>query len=277
MRILNLGAGVQSSAIYHLIMRGEIPPVDYALFADTQDEPSWVYKQLEWLKCQGGPPIIQVSRGCLGDDLVNGENATGQRFASIPAFVGGGAAGQSPGMTRRQCTREYKIEPIERWIRSEALGLAKFAHIPKDVVITQLFGFSTDEPQRAVRMGMQFSQRNARWECEFPLLADELCMTRLQCQEYIESASGFQWRSSRCVYCPYQTNRLWQEIKTHDPAGFKRAIEVDKNMRSQDAIYSRGINNPLYVHRSAKPLHDCKLNAGQTDLFDTECQDGCFL
>jgi len=277
MRILNLGGGIQSSAIYKLIVSGDLPPIDFAVFADTQDEPAWVYRQLDWLRDQDGPPIVQVTRGCLGDDLIASENVAGQRFASIPAFVGGGVAGSSPGMTRRQCTREYKIEIIEKWIRFEALGLVKFARIPPGVVITQLFGFSTDEPQRAVRMGIQFANRNASWECEFPLLHANIRMSRLECQDYIESCSGFTWRSSRCVYCPYQSNRLWREIKTYDIEGFERACVVDENMRREDAVCSRGLTYPLYVHRAAKPLRDCNLDAQQGELFDGECQDGCFL
>ena len=55
--ILHLGAGIQSSTIYCLMVDGEIAAADYALFADTQDEPAWVYKQLAWLESLGGPPI----------------------------------------------------------------------------------------------------------------------------------------------------------------------------------------------------------------------------
>lgn len=52
--ILNLGAGVQSTALYLMFMRGELTPqIDAAIFADTQDEPKAVYRHL------GG----RVSRG----------------------------------------------------------------------------------------------------------------------------------------------------------------------------------------------------------------------
>lgn len=36
--ILNLGAGVQSTALYLMSMRGEAPKFDCAIFADTQEE-----------------------------------------------------------------------------------------------------------------------------------------------------------------------------------------------------------------------------------------------
>jgi hypothetical protein len=60
---------------------------DFAIFADTQEEPEPVYAHLEWLKSLGGPPILTDTAGKLGDDLIRGKNSTGERFASIPAFT----------------------------------------------------------------------------------------------------------------------------------------------------------------------------------------------
>ena len=48
-------------------------------------------------------------------------------------------------MVRRQCTAEYKIEVVNRTIRRELLGLKPRQRIPKDVLIHQYFGISTDE------------------------------------------------------------------------------------------------------------------------------------
>ena len=103
-RILNLGAGVQSTTVYLMYVRGEIQPgIECAIFADTGEEPASVYAHLEWLKSLGGPPIIVRSIGRLGDDLVLGRNSTGGRFASIPAFTAA-VEGSKAGMVRRQCT-----------------------------------------------------------------------------------------------------------------------------------------------------------------------------
>ena len=51
-RCLNLGAGVQSTALALMAERGEygLPKPDVAIFADTGWEPSDVYEHLEWLK-----------------------------------------------------------------------------------------------------------------------------------------------------------------------------------------------------------------------------------
>jgi hypothetical protein len=107
--ILNLGAGVQSTALYLMFVNDEMDDaLDCAVFADTQEEPEPVYRHLEWLRSLGGPPILIDTAGKLGDDLINGKNSTGQRFASIPAFTSA-TPGQTGGMLRRQCTSEYKI------------------------------------------------------------------------------------------------------------------------------------------------------------------------
>ena len=275
-RILNLGAGIQPGTIYALMVDGEIEPADVAVFADTQEEPIWVYQQLDYLRSLTGPPIVTVTAGKIGDDLARGRNSTGGRFASIPAHTTY-AEGQKGGITRRQCTREYKIEPIEKYIRRVLLNLKPRQHIPKDTTIINLFGFSTDESRRAVKMRQAFAGRT-QWTCEFPLLDENLRMTRLDCQNYIEKQSGFHWRSSRCVFCPLQRNRHFLEIKEHDPEGWQRALAVDESLRSAGSVVNRGMDERLYVHRSCRPLDAANLDEGQSQMFqdDGECDEGCF-
>lgn len=125
-RILHLGAGTQSSAIYGMMVEGEIEACDYALFADTQAEPDWVYEQLDILKKMDGPEIVEVTAGNLMHDLQHGvpkKSGDGVRFASIPAFTAH-RQGEKTGKQPRQCTRDYKIAPIQYWIRHTLLGLA---------------------------------------------------------------------------------------------------------------------------------------------------------
>ncbi len=112
MRILNLGAGVQSTAIFLMIMDGDLPPVDFAIFADTGDEPKSVYQHLEKLKQMNAMEIVTVTQGNLGQDLIDGVNSTGQRFVSIPSYLSHGNSGEKTGLGRRQCTAEYKLKPI---------------------------------------------------------------------------------------------------------------------------------------------------------------------
>ena len=52
--VLNLGAGVQSTALYLMFMQRKIDiPLDAAIFADPQEESSDTYSHIEWLKSLG--------------------------------------------------------------------------------------------------------------------------------------------------------------------------------------------------------------------------------
>ena len=62
LRTISLGAGVQSSAIYRMAVMGEIgPKPDYAIFADTQNEPPWVMETVQSLQKWGDIPIVIAS------------------------------------------------------------------------------------------------------------------------------------------------------------------------------------------------------------------------
>lgn len=275
LHILNLGAGVQSTAIYLMWMDGELdlPEMTCAIFADTQDESTAVYRNLDWLEFLGGPKIHRVTKGQLSSDLINGVNSTGQRFASIPAFTST-REGETQGMVRRQCTREYKIEPIEKFIRRELLNLKPRQRIPKDVRIHQYFGFSFDEPGRAARARLRFKQ--VRWgEVHFPLF--DLQMTRRDCVKYLEGRVPHPVESSECVYCPFKSAASWRHLRDTDPEGWERACRIDEQIRENDALCGKGLEHRLYVHRSCVPLRRANLHDDQGTLFDMECEGGCSL
>lgn len=90
-RILSLGLGVQSTALYYMSSMGELPRVDYAIFADLGKEKKKTIQYLkylqDWQQENNGIPIIVIRKKNLYKDLLNSENSTGQRFSSIPAFT----------------------------------------------------------------------------------------------------------------------------------------------------------------------------------------------
>ena len=71
LRILSLGAGVQSSTLALMIEGGEIPMVDAAIFADTQAESKETMEFLNWIKTKLSYPIYTVSKGNLTEHLLN--------------------------------------------------------------------------------------------------------------------------------------------------------------------------------------------------------------
>lgn len=269
--ILSLGAGVQSTALFLLGMDGDLDvEFDCAIFADPGDEPEAVYRHLDWLDSLGGCPIIVRSNGGLGDDLMSKEK---KRCASIPAFtkdINTGGIGQ----IMRQCTKEYKIDVVEKAIRRDVLGLAPRKRIPKDVLIWQYVGFSLDEPGRAARARGRFAQRG--WtDVRFPLIEDK--MTRRDCMNYLEKRVPHEVPRSACVFCPYKSNREWLRLKNAGGADWDRAVAVDAALREEGTVMQKRMDNPMYLHRSCKPLNDVYLDEDQMDLFDMECEGGCGL
>ena len=275
--ILNLGAGVQSTALFLLAREPDAKlRFDIAIFADTEEEPAAVYNHLEYLRSLGSPEIWVRSTGKLGDDLIHGRNSTGQRFVSIPAFTK--SAEGKVGMVRRQCTAEYKIEVVNRAIRRELLGLKPRQRVPKDVTVFQYFGISTDEAARAERAKKRFATVRHTVPV-YPLI--EMGWSRKDCIKYLRDRLPHAVPKSSCVFCPYRTNQSWKHLKQTDPAGWARAVEIDAALRDKNSVATRGFRQELFVHRSCVPLPVIDFNALAPHRLDPmstgECQGMCGL
>lgn len=130
MRVLSLGAGVQSSTLLLMACEGELE-IDATIFADTQWEPAAVYT------------FHRVTAGNIREITLG---AAGRRYAPLPLYVQQSSGEQ--GIGRRQCTKEYKLRPIQRLIRSWDATAAK----PVDMLI----GISLDEYTRMADSRVQY-------------------------------------------------------------------------------------------------------------------------
>lgn len=252
LRILNLGAGVQSTTLYLWGLDGQLK-IDLAIFADTGDEPEAVYRHLDFLLSLNGPPIeiVKACNNSLGDNLIAGMNATGQkndRHVSIPTFlsIGDGAA---PAFGRRQCTAEYKIRPIDQRVR-ELCGLEKGQRCKQQLAV-QIMGLSFDEPKRVANVKGRFE--SVAWsKPEFPLF-DEY-MTRADCVEYLRKRlPNYEVPRSACVYCPFHSDAEWAAIKA-SPNDWARAVEIDNAIRDKTSVCNQHTRATQYLHRSCLPL-----------------------
>lgn len=254
------GAGVQSAAIALLVADGVLPKPDVAIFADTGWEPAAVYAQVDRLAevyAAAGIEFIRVANGNLRDDAIDPDH----RYASIPYFVRNPDG--SDGMGRRQCTSEYKLDPIKRKIR-ELLGARapEFRRVPKGRVCEQWVGFSTDEIHRANRR--KDSQGVQYLTTRYPLL--DLEMSRRDCQAYLESKGWGDTVKSACIGCPFHGNRQWRDLRDNHPEEWADAVAFDAAIRKGG---SRGLplNGEAFLHRSRVPLHQApieRLERGET-------------
>jgi len=292
MRILNLGAGVQSTAVFLMAHEGLIESVDHAIFSDTQEEPRKVYEHLKWMRTITAPvPLIHVTTaGKLGDHLMVGQDSTGGRFASIPCFTGKSHLTRdhrdpcNEGIVRRQCTKEYKIEPVERVIRRTILNLKPRQRIPKGTVINQIFGISSDEKGRARRIKANWDARTIKgveWNVSFPLI--EIGWTRSDCEEYLKTRVPHKVTRSACVFCPFKSSSEWLMTKA-EPEEWARAVEIGRALRIEGNVVNRNMDQSLYLHRKCIPLElvdleeEAKKEAARKSrpLFDLmECEGMC--
>lgn len=343
LHILNLGAGVQSTELYMMAMRGQIRPFDFAIFSDTQDEPGSrerqqglpdpeesVYAHLDWLATQAkyldsssplvksspgrkpawqsgnhagpGCPILVRTRGQISADLLRGENSTGQRFASIPAYTatGDGITSDS-GMTRRQCTKEYKIEVIDRTIRYELLGLSPGDRVPKGIVVHQYIGISWEERSRAFDIARRFEtaetedaiqeglfgeetvisvttgrHQKANWRVHFPLIEDGRHITRDHCSVSLGIHVPHTVHGSACIECPFQDNATWARRMAPGPTR-DALISIDTGIRVPGTIVNRNLEQKLYLHKSCLPIDKIDFTNEKQAGFAMECEGGCGL
>jgi hypothetical protein len=272
LRVLSLGAGVQSTTMALMAAHGEIGPMpDAAIFADTGSEPGPTYEHLRWLSSPNVLPFpvhVVGKPTSLHADLLRGTNSGGKRrYAAIPAFLD--RPGEREGMGRRQCTKEYKIEPIVKKQR-ELLGYAPRLRIPPGSMEVWI-GISTDE---AMRMK---PSHNAWAVHRWPLI--ERRMSRSDCLLWLDRNGYPRPPKSACTFCPFRSDAEWRALRDQDPAGWRQAVEVDAAIRGTASGYARDLKFKPYLHRSLKPLDQVDLRtdeeAGQPDLFNNECEGMC--
>ncbi len=265
---LSLGAGVQSSALALMAVKGEIQKPDCAIFSDTGSEPTAVYQWLDKLEELMPWPLhrVQWEKGLYQNikDSVNGA-----RFAGAPFYTENEDFNKKDkeGQLRRQCTREFKIQPIQKKLR-ELVGAEKGQRLSHHgVLVRQYIGISLDEISR-------MKPSRDKWiSHEWPLI--EKRMSRWDCMRWIEKAGHTVPPKSSCTFCPYHSNHEWRWLRDNDPEGWAQAVEVDNMIRGG----VRGTKQALYLHKQMVPLDEVDLSTdedrGQSLLWNNECEGMC--
>ncbi|WP_433598860.1 hypothetical protein ACQPXH_24610 [Nocardia sp. CA-135953] len=308
MRLLSLGAGVQSTVLALMACSGELPGLDGAVFADTGWEPPAVYAQVDRLAVEferAGIPLHRVSSGNLRVDTLDPD----RRFVSVPYFTLApegtmvrdeitetddnghtvivryseprpATLRERQGMGRRQCTSEYKLKPINRAVRI-LLGAPapKYRRVPKGQVAEQWIGFSVDEIHR-----VNDRQENAYTLKRYPLL--ELGMSRKDCQRWLVAAGWGHTAKSACIGYPFHGNAQWRDMRDNRPAEWADAVEFDRRIR-KDGASAAPLNGEAFLHSSRVPLDQAPIDRvtrkewaeRQLDIFDDLAEhgdpDGC--
>jgi len=256
-RVLSLGAGVQSTTLFLLSARGELPPLDAAIFADTGYEPAAVYRHLAWLEAVADIPISRVQRGNIREDTLTAQRvAGGGHWASMPFFVRGPA--DELGQIMRQCTDEYKLIPIRKQVRA-LCGIAPGAPA-RDIHVEQWIGISADELRR-VRQSRDY------WiTLRYPLIFDlSPAWNRSDCVAWLRREyPDHPVPRSACISCPFHSNAEWVAMRECDPESWAEAVAFDRAIRQLEGMRGR-----TYLHASRVPLDEAPIdNPDQGSLFN---------
>ncbi len=262
-RVLSFGAGTQSSALLALIEEGRLPPVDFAIFADTQCEPDEVYRWLEKIKGWSKTRIIIATKGDLMAGTLAMASGYGTRIASIPFHTQNKIEDpDGMGMLRRQCTYEYKIAIVQKAIREE-LGYKARQRVKHR--IHMLIAMSLEE------VGRMKDSREKWITNKYPLIFD-VPMHRHQSIEYVKTIGlGTPPRSS-CMMCPFHSNAEWKHLRDNEPHNFAKVVAFDEACRNLPRMKSE-----TFLHKSLKPISEVDLDADsdQLDMFMNDCEGMC--
>lgn len=249
MKILSLGWGVQSFTLAAMVALGELEPVDYAIHADTTHESKLTYEfadRWRWWLHDKGIKVITVRPDDKNLGMFNQ-----YRGVFVPAYT---QCTKGYGQLHRQCTGNWKIAPIRRWVWEHRNGEP----------VEMWLGISLDEFRRMKQSDVKYITN--RW----PLIEPK--MTRLDCMNWLEKNGIEIPPRSACVFCPYHSTREWQRIK-QVPADWESAIEYDRAIRKIRPPFD------LFVHPSRKPLDEIDFRTakekGQLSLWDNECEGIC--
>lgn len=253
--ILSYGKGTPSTTLALMscenAIRGyqvwpEVPVYSAVIYCELHAEPSWVYKQGEFVAkacAQAGIPYYELDSDLYGDFTRNFGRA---RVASIPFWTLG--ADGKKGRMPRQCTFDYKIKLIERFVRRELLCYA-----PGERAIR------FDVHAHEVHMGIMWEERRRAkpskltlFKNKYPLV--EMGWTRADCFAYNKNTWGLETWASSCVFCPFHTNYYYSYMRENEPENYARALQVDELVEKYQA--RPPLKCQLFLTKDRKRIRD---------------------
>jgi hypothetical protein len=231
--VLSMGWGVQTWTLAAMMALGEHERADYIVFADTHHEGQATYEfRAKWEPWLGehGLDVVTVESNrteATRDDWNNS--------VLIPAFTL--EKGSKRGQTQRQCTGDWKIAPIRRWVRG--ILAQRGIKNPPPGSVESWQGISWDESYRMGDSDVKYIVHR------YPLI--DLRMTRMDCIQWCETHNLPVAPRSSCSFCPFHTASEWVHVK-RSIVDWREAMAVDA------AIRHKRPGRECYVHPARKPL-----------------------
>jgi hypothetical protein len=264
-RFISYGGGVQSTALIVLAVKGDIAPIDAALFCNTGDDSEhpdtlkFVREIMVPWAGERGVTIHEIQRVTKGkNQTLWGRMIDHDRDSlsePIPVY------GWSGAPLSRVCTVDHKIRVLERWIKKNC------EHLPVETLI----GISVDEIERAKPGESSYEIRR------YPLL--DLGLNRLDCAKVIADAGLPVPPKSSCFFCPFHSLLTWAELRRDRPDLFDKAAHLEDVLNQRRAKREK---EPVYLTRKKMPLRDA-VQVASDSLFPQnemagQCDSGyCFI
>ena len=215
--VISYGGGVQSTALVVLAMQrkwqiDEIIHVDL-LDAESPATRAYVAYFAGWLQDTYNRNLTIIQRDLYNDMLSN------PQFTPVPWH-----GKNHTFMLRRQCTRQYKVEPVRRYVKEK---------YPRER-IQMILGISVDEWHRMRTSGVKYITN------VYPLVDERL--TRNDCRSIIEQSRLQIPPKSSCWFCPYRSARSQLELIKQYPtlremaATLEARINEERRKKHKDEI-----------------------------------------
>ncbi len=266
LKVFSFGGGVQSTAALVLAAQGQL---DYRVFlfcnvgADSEnpDTLSYVSRYALPYAEEHALTLIELHytrRDGSQETLFQRLTRPDSRSIGIPVRMSNGAPG------RRACTVDFKIKQVDRWLRAHgAVASGAFVGL----------GISLDE---LTRMRTNTDPDTLAWKTlDYPLI--DLRLDRAQCVKIIRRAGLPVPPKSSCWFCPYHSQRTWQEMRQSHPALFQRAVELEALLNERRALLGR---DRVFFSSKLKPLDQATSEYDQLTFLeeDLPCESGyCFI
>lgn len=270
MKILSFGAGMQSTALALMscdnaiaqtlgrpVPFPKVPVYDAVIICDLGFEPPWVQAQADFVgqKCRSVGIFYTSLDAPLYQDLIRDFGK--RRVVSIPWWTlsDDGHKSKMP----RNCTLDYKVDLISKYVRWELLGYRKGQRLKEEdkKAHEMHMGFSAEEKQRCKE------NPNPMFVNRFPLV--DMQLERRNNYAYIKDVWGLDTKASACCFCPFHRNYFFQYLKLHEQESYQRLVEVDNLLR--DNSPKPPVNSELFISRSRKRLGELT----PQDCNDAEC------
>jgi 3'-phosphoadenosine 5'-phosphosulfate sulfotransferase (PAPS reductase)/FAD synthetase len=237
--IISYGGGTQSTAMILMALEGKfnLPRPDFAVWADTGGEPGFIYDYVDYfiqeVKQTYDFDIFKIKHkeGIVNNLLKDPKTSRMGNFytSSVPPFYTLSAEGKK-GMLNRQCTSDFKINPIKTFINSKVSRGERYK---------MLIGISFDERSR-----MRISNYKKRVNV-YPLVDNFI--RRQDSIDYVTSLGFRSPQRSSCFFCPFHSNEYWQWLKDYHFNTFQNACDLELAIQQNGIQWKTNQGNILIV------------------------------